>query len=242
MTEKMENKSLTEWEQIQKRVLSSFDCGNIAVRNAVDDWVKKVQETRDVQNIGEITHKFASQEVLDATVSLCCADIEKNITVFQFKIAKNMCLRARINLRVALGAYDGVFPDEDEDDHIAPEYLAVVRITKTAELKRLRNVVDFSIKLAESEGDDGDSEVPLPASLGGGLQQFASDLKEFIGTNGDQGRDAVARICRDNEFAEEVLNGDEMPASLRFLAKLVLEIGKNNRVLEKTRRMGFSSR
>lgn len=239
MNKKGKSETVSRWEEIEKRVLKSFNLDEVGVIYAVSRWREHVERARGVVHAGEVTHQFTSPKVLDAVVKSFKADIAENNAIFLLNLARNDRLLKQTNLRVALGEAQGVFVDEERGEHIVPEMLAVLRVTKSAKMKMLQQVVQASMTLARSNGDENAEEPSWPVGLGEGIQDFANDLTEFINTNGEQGRQMVTRVCEDHEFARRVRNNEEMPKPLRFLAQVVVEASTNIHLPEKERRIGF---
>jgi hypothetical protein len=227
------------WGEIEKRVMVSLDCNDVNVNHAVNCWREQVQKTRDMKDEMAVTHSFTTPEVFDALVNFFRSDIAEKEAIFRMKIAENNRLSALMNLRVMLGVHEGIFIEEEEGEYIAPECFAIIRNGKKERTKQLQKVIEASKRFAQSSGEDGAIQPSFPTSLGEGIQDFASDLTEFINTNGDQGREVVVRICDDHDFAKKVINDDEMPRPLRFLADLVVETTVKNCLPKKEGQIGF---
>lgn len=239
MNKKMKNEQVPTWEEIEKRVVESFDLDDVGANYGVSRWREHVEKARGVEDAGEVSHSFTSPKVLDAVVDFFKADIAENVAIFQVKLARNNRLMKLMNLRVALGEAQGVFVDEEDGEHVVPELLAVLRVTKSAKTKMLQQVVEASMTLAHNNGDENAEQPSWPVGLGDGIQDFANDLTEFISANGDEGREVVTRVCQDTGFAKKVCNDEDMPKPIRFLAQVVVEAKTNNHLPDKERRIGF---
>ena len=225
------------WEEIEKRVLESFDLNDVGIRFAVEAWRKSVEKVRDAEDLGEVAHSFSSAEALDAAVAFHQADIGENLAIFKVKTARNERRLALMNIVKALGESQGVFVDEDEGEHIIPELLVVTRVSKSAKSKMLQQVVEATMTLATN--GNGDSEdIKWPSSIS---EDFRNDLEEFLSANGDAGREIITRVCHDAGFAKKVRQDEEMPRPIRFLAQIVVEASSNNRLPNRERKIGFSS-
>ena len=236
MDKKTKNETPPTWAEIEKRVIESFNLDDVGANYGVSRWREHVEKARGVEDAGEVAYPFTSPKVLDAVVEFFKADIAENIAIYQVKLARNDRLMKLMNLRVALGEAQGVFVDEEDGEHVVPELLAVVRVTKA---KMLQQVVQASLTLAHNNGDENAEQPSWPAGLGDGIQDFANDLSEFIATNGEEGREIVTRVCEDINFAKKVCNDEELPRCIRFLAQVVVEANTNNHLPKKKRRIGF---
>jgi len=241
MNKNIKNQEIPAWDEIEKRVLEPFDLNDIGVRLAVATWRKNVEKIRAGQNADEIAHYFTSPEVLDPVVEFLQSELREDIAVSRVKLARNEHVMKLMNLRVVLGQTQGVFVDEENGERIVPKLLAVVRVTKSAETKKLRELIQASRTLANNTGDDKDEQPSWPSGLGEGIQDFADDLKEFISTNGDQGREMVSLICQDPGFAKTVSKDAEMPQCIKFLTQIVVETNTSNHLPEKVRQIGFGA-
>jgi len=239
MNKQITNEQIPTWDEIEKRVVESFDLDDTGVNYGVSCWRENVKKARAVEGAGEIAHGFTSQKVLDAALDFFKSDITENMAIFEVKRAQNERLMKMMNLRTTLGEAEGVFVNEENGERIVPELLAVIRVTQSARTKMLQQVVQASMTLASSNGDK-DAEQPCwPAGLGDGVQDFANDLTEFLSANGDAGREMVTRVCQDTDFAKEIRNNEDMPRCIKFLAHLVVETNTNNQLPDKERRIGF---
>jgi hypothetical protein len=244
MTTKARNETPPTWAEIEKRVIESFNLDDVGANYGVSRWREHAEKARGVEDAGEVAYPFTSSKVLDAVVEFFKADIAENIAIYQVKLARNARLLKLMNLRVALGEAQGVFVDEEDGEHIVPELLAVLRVTKSAKTKMLQQVVQASMTqasmtLAHNNGDENAEQPSWPAGLGDGIQDFANDLSEFIATNGEEGREIVTRVCEDINFAKEVCNNEDLPRPIRFLGQVVVEANTNNHLPKKERRIGF---
>jgi len=129
--------------------------------------------------------------------------------------------------------------DEEDGEHIVPELLAVLRVTKSAKTKMLQQVVQASMTLAHNNGDENAEQPSWPPGLGDGIQDFANDLTEFLSANGEEGREIVTRVGEDTDFAKKVCNDEDMPRPIRFLGQVVVEANTNNHLPKKEQRIGF---
>lgn len=239
MTKKAKNETPPTWAEIEKRVVESFNLDDVGANYGVSRWREHVEKARGVEDAGEVAYPFTSPKVLDAVVEFFKADIAENIAIYQVKLARNDRLLKMMNLRVALGEAQGVFVDEEDGEHVVPELLAVLRVTKSAKTKMLQQVVQASMTLAHNNGDENAEQPSWPAGLGDGIQDFANDLTEFISANGEEGREIVTRVCEDTDFAKKVCNDEDMPRPIRFLGQVVVEANTNNHLPKKEQRIGF---
>jgi len=239
MNEKKKNEQVHTWEEIEKRVVESFDLEDVGAHFGVSRWREHVEKARGAEDAGEIAHSFTSTEVIDAAVDFFKSDIAENMAIFKVKLARNDRLMKLMSLRVALGEAQGVFVDEENGEHVIPELLAVIRVTKSAKTKMLRQVVQASLTLASNNGAGEVDPPSWPAGLGDDIQDFANDLTEFINNNGDTGREMVTRVCQDAGFAKKVCTDEDMPKPIRFLAQIVVETKTDNHLPDKERRIGF---
>ena len=232
------------WDRLVARVIEPFDLNDVGHRWAVDQWRKHAEAERDGEPLGKIVHEFASDEVLAAAVGFFHADIEENIAIFKAKVAKNRRYEALVQVRSALGVHEGFFPDEDEA--IDVERLAVIRNGRDEEQAKHRKLVEVSRALAEAEGDPEAviTGAQLPGALreNEGIKAFLSDLVEFIGANGERGRDLVSRVCADEAEASRVKGDEDMPKPLRFLAGIAVDLNRNGQKLPVQHRpLGFGA-
>lgn len=232
------------WDQVVARVIEPFDLNDVGQRWAVEQWRKHADAEREGEPLGKIVHEFASDEVLAAAVAFFQSDIEENIAIFKARVAKNRRYEALVKVRSALGVHDGVFPEEEEG--IDVERLAVIRNGRGEEQAKHRKLVDVSRALAEAEGNPEEviagAQLPGPLRENEGVKAFLSDLVEFIGANGERGRELVSRVCADEKVASQVKGDDDMPKPLRFLAGLALDISRDGRKLPVEQRpMGFGA-
>ena len=232
--------SLTHWDEIEKRVVDNLDLNVPRDRYAFSEWRKDTEKIRAAANENDIVHRFTSPQVIQAVVDFFKADVAENKIIFDLKAARNARKLAGINVVTCLGQFDGRFVDEEQDEQVVPELLAVCGNTKSAKARLLQQVVDTSLKFAESAGQNGASRPAFPAALGDGIHEFENDLTEFINVNGDGGRQFVARLCTDREFAREVGDDADMPKCIKFLAGVVVEIGAKNKLPEKPSPIGFA--
>ena len=239
MTKKAKNETPPTWAEIEKRVVESFNLDDVGANYGVSRWREHVEKVRGVEDAGEVAYPFTSPEVLDAAIEFFKADIAENIAIYQVKLARNDRLLKMMNLRVALGEAQGVFVDEEDGEHVVPELLAVLRVTKSAKTKMLQQVVQAAMTLAHNNGDENAEQPSWPAGLGDGIQDFANDLAEFISANGEEGREIVTRVCEDINFAKQVCNNEEFPRPIRFLGQVVVEANTNNHLPKKKQRIGF---
>ena len=233
MSEMTNDKAVPNWDEIEKRVIESFNIDDVGTSYGVSRWKEHVDKARGTEDSGEIAHHISSPMVLDAVVEFFKSDIEKNEAIFRVKVARNERLLKLMNLRVTLGEAQGVFVDEEDGEHVVPELLAVVRVTKA---KMLKQVVHASMTLANNNGDENAEQPSWPAGVS---EDFSNDLTEFINANGDQGREMVTRVCEDTVFAKKVCNDEEYPKPIRFLAQVIVEANSNNNLPGQERRIGF---
>lgn len=205
----------------EERVLDAFNLDDVAASCAVKAWKEHCLQVLG-ETVGEETHRFSSEAVINAAVEFFQADIRENLAIHQTKVAREERLLALMVLRATLGASEGVFPDEDEGERIVPERLSVVKVSNADKTKVLEQVIEVSRRIADGD-HDGDATDAFPKDIGEGIQKFTADLQTLISMAGQNGRETVTRICDEREYANEVLQGDEMPRPLRFLAKIVLE-------------------
>lgn len=241
MTNDTATKRNADWDDLEARVLEPFDLTDVGVKYAVDRWRVELEKRRELQEMGKVTHAFSSPKVIDAVVNFFRADIAENQAIYKAKVARSKRVLAFMNIEVALGECDGFFADEDDGEHVVPERLAVLRVSKAARQKNLHRVVQASMQLARSNGDDEADEPSFPSVLGD-IQEYAADLKDFIDGNGNEGREIIVRVCEDRGFAQKVSKDDDMPRCLRFLAQIVVETNTMNRLPATERRIGFASR
>ena len=241
MTEMRKEEGIPNWTEIEKRVVESFDLEDVGAFYGVSRWREHVEKARGTEEASEIAHCFTSTKVLDAAVDFFKADIAENVAIFKVKLARNDRVMKLMNLRVALGEFQGVFVDEEEGERVVPELLSVIRVTKSAKTKMLQQVVQASMTLANNNGDEEADPPSWPTGLGDGIQDFANDLTEFITTNGDEGREMVTRVCQDIGFAKKVCNEEGLPHPVRFLAQVVIKTNTNNRLQDEERRIGFGN-
>lgn len=242
MNKKDTNEVVPAWDEIERRVVESFNLDDVGVNYAVSRWREHVEKARELEDAGETAYPFTSPKVRDAVIEFFQADIAENEVIFRVKLARNGRLMKLMNLRVALGEAQGVFVDEEGGEHIVPELLAVLRVTKSAKTKMLQRVVQASMALADNNSDENAEEPSWPAGLGGGIPDFANDLQDFVDQAGDQGRDMVTRVCQDTGFAKSIRNDEDFPQCIKFLAQIVIEANCNNPLPEKERRIGFGTR
>lgn len=223
-------------QNIEARVLEGFDLEDVATACAVRSWKDHFAQVID-ETVGDETHRFNSEAVLSAAVVLFQAEIRENLAVHQVKVAHVEWLLALMKLRAELGAREGIFPDEDEGERIVPERLAVIKVSKAEKTKLLEQVIEASRRIAEGS-HDGEAIDAFPKGVGEGIRDFAVDLQTLISKAGQDGREAVTRICDDREYANEVLQDDQMPRPLRFLAQIVIETSSND-LPKKANHVGF---
>jgi hypothetical protein len=232
------------WDRLVARVIEPFDQNDVCQRWAVEQWRKHAEAEREGEPLGNVVHKFASDEVLAAAIAFFQSDIEENIAIFKARVAKNRRYEALVKVRSALGLHDGVFPNEDES--IDVERLAVIRNGRDEEQVKHRKLVEVSRALAEAEGDPEEvlagAQLPGPLRENEGVKAFLSDLVEFIGANGERGRDLVSRVCADEKVASRVKGDDDMPKPLRFLAGIAIDLNRNEQKLPVQHRpLGFGA-
>jgi hypothetical protein len=232
------------WDRVVARVIEPFDLNDVGQRWAVEQWRKHAEAERDGEPLGKIVHEFVSEEVLKAAVAFFQADIKKNVAIFKAKLAKNQRYEALVQVRSALGAHDGVFPEEEESIDI--ERLAVIRNGPDEKQAEHRKLVEVSRALAEAEGDHeaviAGAQLPGPLRENEGVKAFLSDLVEFLGANGERGRDLISRVCVDEKIASRVKDDDDMPKPVRFLAGIALDLSRNAQKLPVEHRpLGFGA-
>jgi len=233
MNEITNDKAIPNWDEIEKRVINSFNLDDVGTSYGVSNWNEQVEKAHSAEGADEVAHIFTSPKVLDAVVDFFKADIEESEAIFRVRVARNERLLKLTNLRATLGEAQGVFVDEEDGERIVPELLAVVRVNKS---KMLKQVVQASITLANNNGDDNEEQPLWPAGIG---DDFSNDLTEFVSANGDQGREMVLLVCEDTVFAKKICNDEEYPESIRFLAEIVVEANSKNNLPGQERRIGF---
>jgi hypothetical protein len=225
-------------ENLEKLVTKSFDQDDATTQHAIAQWRADQEKARAQQAASEVVAAFTSPLVLEAVLAFHKADIEENIAIYKAKVAHSERQLKFMNMRVALGAAQGYFVDDEAGDRVVPAMLAVMRTSKEAKTRMLHQLVQ-TLKRGAEQGV-APEEADLPAGLGDGVKALSADLTEFEQINGDNGRQLVVQVCEDASFAEKVSADERLPKCIRFLAQVVSEISTSNKLPAPERRMGFN--
>jgi len=227
------------WAEIERRVLTAFSEDRVGVAWAIEQFRKESQKVRQAEEDAKVVHRLQSPPVIAAAVRVLQADIRHKVAVFRARAARDKHCVALVQLRATLGAHDGVFPDEEDGEHIVPELLEARRTTKAAKMKKLQKIIDASKRLASAEGADSGETPAVPKGLSDGVHKFMSDLQEFLRASGDEGRELVLRICDDPDYARKLVQEEGLPPALQFLAQIVAQATANTRLPASDKKSGF---
>ncbi len=207
---------------------------------AWDAWAKDFEKLQSAAAEVEIVHKFSAPEVIKAAFDYFKADLDENRALFDLKTARNARRLAKLKLVADLGRFDGRFIDEEDDEEVVAAIGAVVAKAKLAKTRLLQQVVEASLKLAESK-DNGALPPTFPEALGDGIRDFQNDLIEFIQVNGEEGRKLIVRVCKDCDFARKASGDAALPKCVKWLADVVVDVHGKNKLPEKQTVIGFAA-
>ncbi len=223
-----------EWLIIQQAIKDRIDLRDPCAKRVFTEWVEKGRKKCETASIGETIHVFGA-DVAEAAIRFMVADLEEDVALRRADLAKEKCRLAGAALRASLLESDGIAVEGDDETHIVPELLRIVRVDRSAKNALLRQFLAASRQMAA--GEAGEQPVTFPKALGADIDRFSRDLREFLEANGAIGREAVLRVCDNVDTAAEFADSDEAPAPLRFLAGVQLTLSKA--CLREPRNNGF---
>ena len=59
MNRETNNQEIPPWDEIEKRVVESFDLNDVGTNYAVSRWREHVEKVRSVEDAGEIAYRFS---------------------------------------------------------------------------------------------------------------------------------------------------------------------------------------
>lgn len=213
--------------QVEELFFRIHDRENPLHRKAFEQHVQLHKRGRCGKLKAKVIERISEPLVLKSIVKHRVLDACENLAILEREAAGARLEESRRHVITQLGLRTGYFLGDGESIDIYR--LLVVKKDKAEEVTELKSLVTFCKGLGDAETD-----VPVEALCNGAVpaefegrpdfKAFLSDLGLLFVNEGDAARQLVARVCDEESFARKVVDDDELPKPLRYLASISLQV------------------
>jgi hypothetical protein len=213
--------------QVEDLFFRIHDRENPLHRKAFEQHVQLHKRGRRGKLKAKVVERISEPLVLKSIVKHRVLDACENLAILERQAAGVRLEESRRHVITELGVRTGHFLDDDESIDIYR--LLVVRKDKAEEVTELKSLVGFCEGLSK-----GEAAVPVEELCNGTVPRefegrpdfkaFLSDLGLLFVNEGDAARQLAARVCDEVSFAQNVVDDDDLPKPLRYLASISLQV------------------
>ena len=231
--------------EVEELFFRIHDRDNPLHRKAFEQHVQLDKRARRGKLKDKAVARISEPQVLKSIVKHRVLDACEDLAILEREAAGARLQESRRHVITQLGVRTGHFLDDGESIDIYR--LLVVKKDKAEEASELKSLVGFCKGLTK-----GESKVPVEELCNGSVpaefearpdfKAFLSDLGLLFVNEGDAARQLAARVCDEESFARKVVDDDELPKPLRYLASISLQVcGLSAKASEQDHVVGFDA-